>query len=98
MIVRYILTESANQSRLFRSNKLNCFNALVHFSRDKLTHSAFARTAIKRAAIVRQHSLRTACASVYRRFGGFAVYVVADANDHRDELMQMRMIVKFTCE
>ena len=98
MKVRSNCSESANQSRLLSGDKVNTFNAFVHFVGNERAHRAFAFPAIKITSILGQHLTRAARASVYGFARRLAVNVVADANDHENYLHHVRMIVKFTCE
>ena len=94
MRVRNICSASANQSRLFSRNKSNCFNAFVHFLGEKLSHGAFAGSAIKIASIFEQHVTRATCAGIDSLARALFVNVVANANDHETDVQYMRMIVK----
>jgi hypothetical protein len=94
MKVRSNCRESENQSRLLSGDKLNAFNAFVHLCGNKFTHCAFAGAAIKITPVFSQHFAWATCASVHRSFGGFLIDIVADANDHENDLQQVRMIVK----
>ena len=94
MKVRSNCSETANQSRLFSRDKINAFNAFVHFGNKEISHGAFAGAAIKVAAIFRQYLTRTARTGINGRAGFLLVDIVANANDHESHLQQMRMIVK----
>lgn len=86
MIVRGSLKESASQSRLFSGYKFFTFNALIHFRSDKIAHVALAGTAVKTAAIFRENFPWAAGSSVYRLASASFVDVIADANDHENDL------------
>ena len=86
MKVRSNCSETANQSRLLSCDKLNAFNALVHFGGDKFAHGAFALSAIKLAPILGQYFTWAARTSINRRAGFLLVNIVADANDHESHL------------
>lgn len=86
MKVRHILRETANQSRLLSGDKVNTFNAFIHFGSDKLTHGTFACSAIKIAAILAQNLNWAACTVIHGLAGAFLVDIIANANDHANYL------------
>ena len=77
---------SANQSRLLSGDKVNTFNAFIHFGGDKLTHGAFACSAIKFATILAQNLNWAACTVIDGLACALFVDVVANANDHENYL------------
>lgn len=94
MKVRSNCTESANQSRLFRGDKINAFNALIHLSGNKRAHGTFALSAIKIATIVREHFAWATRTGIHRYFSGFVINAITYANDHETHMQRVRMIVK----
>ena len=98
MRVRNICSASANQSRLLSGNKSNCFNALVHFLGEKLAHGAFAGSAIKIATILAQNITRATCTGIHSLARALFVDVVANANDHENNLQLAWQRVNSKCE
>jgi hypothetical protein len=62
--------------------------------RDDFANRAPAFAAIKLAAMMGLHSLRAACAGFNSFAHSLVINSAADANDHANDLQQVRMIVK----
>lgn len=98
MKVRSNCRESENQSRLFSGDKINTFNAFVHFGREEISHRAFALSAIIIAPVFKQDLTRAARAGVYRVAGGFFVNAVANADYHKTMIAACENDCQAQCE